>query len=84
MATNVYVTFSDTPDKSSDYKRVSELLNGYKNALVSIKDEGLKCRIEDGIFKEVESFFETLFDILAQQSDPIIKEYSRPYSFWRV
>jgi hypothetical protein len=82
MATDVYVTFSDTPNNSEDYKKVSALLNKYKDALVSIKDEGLNCRtMDDGIFSDVEKFFETLFDILAQQSDPIVKEYSRPYAF---
>ena len=67
MATDVYVTFRDTPNDSSDYKQVSDLLNDYKNALVSIKNERLHCHIEPNIFKEVENFFETLFDILAQQ-----------------
>jgi len=81
MATDVYITFSKTPKESGDYKQVSNLLNDYKDALVSIKNERLNCQIEKDIFKNVESFFETLFDILSQQSDPIIKEYSRPYAF---
>jgi hypothetical protein len=82
MATDVYITFegTDSPKKSEDYEKVSKLLNDYICALVSIKEKGVKCRIGDKIFSNVERFFETLFDILAQQSDPIIKEYSRPYA----
>ena len=81
MATDVYITFSNTPNKREDYKKVRELLNKYKNALVSIRNDGLKCSIGASMFKDVERFFETLFDILAQQSDPIMKNSSRPYVF---
>ena len=81
MATDVYITFEDTPNRSEDYKKVSELLNSYKEALVSIKNEGLNYHIEPNIFENVERFFETLFDILAQQSDPVMKDYSRSYNF---
>lgn len=79
MATDVYITFRDTPDKSSDYAEVSKVLSGYRNTLVKITDTNVKSEITEASLKQMEVFFEGLFDMLAERSDPIMQDYSRPY-----
>ncbi len=83
MATDVYITFKDAPDKSDDYKQVSVLLNGYKTILTGIKDAGTRHEPDQKQLKEIGSFFGVLFDLLSRQADPITKEYSQPFTFVR-
>ena len=83
MATDVYITFKNAPDKSDDYKQVSVLLNGYKTILTGIKDAGTRHEPDQKQLKEIGSFFGVLFDLLSRQADPITKEYSQPFTFVR-
>ncbi|MCK5565787.1 MAG: hypothetical protein KAJ07_11120 [Planctomycetes bacterium] len=83
MATDVYISFRSESETSDDYKKVNDLLNGYRKTLTGIKEGGIRYETEPEQLNHMEGFFGVLFDLLSQQADPLMKDYSKPFTFDR-
>jgi len=81
LATDVRIRFVGDAASEGKNNRIGELLNSYKNALLQVKNEKSKSKIEPEKLKEIASFFEVLSKLLLQQADPMMKEYSQPHSY---
>jgi hypothetical protein len=80
LAINVCVSFKNaSPESGETDGEVGTLLTNYKNALEQIENKGLQSKIDQSTLDEIAGFFEALSNLLLQQADPLIKEYSRSY-----
>ena len=81
LAMDVLIRFKESSlDESKDAKKISVLFQNYINALQQVRNKGKKVAVGKRMLKEIAQFFEVLTDLLLQQSDPMTKEYSRPWA----
>jgi len=81
LATDVRIRFIGEAASKDENNKIGELLDSYKNVLLQIKKKKSKSKINPEKLKEITHFFEDLSELLLQQADPMMKEYSQPHNY---
>jgi len=82
LANDVYISFvGDKLDESKRYDEVQSVFIKYINALEEVKAKESRSTVKQDTIKEMAQFFKVLCELLLQQADPMMSEYSRARAY---